>query len=168
MVARKPCAGASTSAMQTSDAIGSILRHVSLMKRFSTSIDINASADKVWSLLTNAKGYTAWNSTVDKVDGEIAPGQKVTVYAKATPGRAFPLKVAEFDPGKRMVWSGGMPLGLFTGARSYTITPKGKAVSFSMTEEFSGLMAPLITRSIPDLQPAFDAFARDLKKAAEA
>jgi hypothetical protein len=36
-----------------------------------------------------------------------------------------------------------------------------------MTEEFSGLMAPLITRSIPDLQPSFDEFARCLKSAAE-
>jgi hypothetical protein len=37
-----------------------------------------------------------------------------------------------------------------------------------MREEFSGLMAPLITRSIPDLQPAFDQFAADLKARAEA
>lgn len=138
------------------------------MKRFATSIEINAPAERVWALLTDAKSYPSWNSTVDKVDGEIAAGQKVTVYAKATPGRAFPLKVSTFEPATRMIWSGGMPLGLFTGARTYTLTPKGKAVSFTMTEEFTGLMAPLITRSIPDLQPAFDAFARDLKKAAEA
>lgn len=138
------------------------------MKRFATSIEINAPAERVWALLTDAKAYPSWNSTVDKVDGDIAAGQKVTVYAKATPGRAFPLKVSTFEPATRMIWSGGMPLGLFTGARTYTLTPKGKAVSFTMTEEFTGLMAPLITRSIPDLQPAFDTFARDLKKAAEA
>jgi len=36
-----------------------------------------------------------------------------------------------------------------------------------MREEYSGLMAPMITRSIPDLQPAFDEFAHDLKRAAE-
>ncbi len=138
------------------------------MKRFTASIEINAPAERVWSILTNAKAYPSWNSTVDKVDGEIAAGQKVTVYAKATPGRAFPLKVTTFEPATRMVWSGGMPLGLFTGARTYNLTAKGTAVSFTMTEEFTGLMAPLITRSIPDLQPAFDAFARDLKKAAEA
>lgn len=138
------------------------------MKRFATSIEINAPAERVWAILTDARAYPSWNSTVDKVDGDIAAGQKVTVYAKATPGRAFPLKVSTFEPATRMIWSGGMPLGLFTGARTYTLTPKGKAVSFTMTEEFTGLMAPLITRSIPDLQPAFDTFARDLKKAAEA
>lgn len=36
-----------------------------------------------------------------------------------------------------------------------------------MDEAFSGLLAPLITRSIPDLQPAFDTFATDLKRRAE-
>jgi hypothetical protein len=37
-----------------------------------------------------------------------------------------------------------------------------------MREEYTGLIAPLIGRSIPDLQHAFDEFASDLKRAAEA
>ena len=37
-----------------------------------------------------------------------------------------------------------------------------------MREEFSGLMAPLNTRSIPDLQPSFAEFAAALKGCAEA
>jgi hypothetical protein len=36
-----------------------------------------------------------------------------------------------------------------------------------MQERFTGLLAPLIGRSIPDLQPSFDAFAADLKRWAE-
>jgi hypothetical protein len=36
-----------------------------------------------------------------------------------------------------------------------------------MREVYSGLFAPLIGRSIPDLQPAFDEFAAALKKQAE-
>ncbi len=138
------------------------------MKFFATSIAIRARADTIWSLLTDAAGYPKWNSTVEKVEGRIAPGEKVTVYAKAAPGRAFPLTVGEFEPGRRMVWAGGMPLGLFTGKRTYTLTPgKDGAVEFVMREEFGGLLAPLITRSIPDLQPSFDVFAADLKRQAE-
>lgn len=138
------------------------------MKRFAAKVAIKARPEAIWSVLTNAADYVRWNSTVDKVDGEIALGKKVTVYAKASPGRAFPLTVAEFQPPLRMVWKGGMPLGLFTGTRTYTLTPaEGGKTEFAMVEEFSGLMAPLITRSIPDLQPAFDAFAADLKKRVE-
>ncbi len=36
-----------------------------------------------------------------------------------------------------------------------------------MREELTGLMAPLITKSIPDLQPAFDELAAALKKRSE-
>jgi hypothetical protein len=67
-----------------------------------------------------------------------------------------------------MVWSGGMPLGLFTGTRTFTLTPRSDgSTEFTMREEFRGLLAPLIGRSIPDLQPAFDAFAAALKREAE-
>jgi hypothetical protein len=138
------------------------------MKSFAVSVTIRARPEAVWALLTDAAGYPQWNSTVAKIDGRIAAGEKVTVHAKATPGRAFPLQVTEFVPPRRMVWSGGIPLGLFTGRRSYTLTPTSKGeVEFAMREEFSGLLAPLITRSIPDLQPTFDAFAADLKRRME-
>jgi hypothetical protein len=67
-----------------------------------------------------------------------------------------------------MVWTGGMPLGLFKGERTFLLTPgSNERIDFSMREEYSGLMAPLICRSIPNLQPAFDEFASDLKRAAE-
>ena len=138
------------------------------MKRFATATTIQARAETIWSILLDAPRYPAWNSTVEKIDGRIALGEKVTVHAKATPGRAFPLTVAELEPARSMVWKGGLPLGLFTGTRTFTLTPQPDGtVAFDMREEFAGLLAPLITRSIPDLQPAFDAFAGDLKRHAE-
>lgn len=138
------------------------------MKSFQTSIAIAATPEKVWTILTDLKQWPSWNTTVEKVDGQVAQGSKVTVYAKISPGRAFPLKVSQLTPPTLMVWSGGMPLGLFKGERTYRLTPEddGK-VRFEMAEQFTGLMAPLITRSIPDLQPSFDEFAACLKKAAE-
>jgi hypothetical protein len=70
---------------------------------------------------------------------------------------------------RRMVWAGGMPLGLFTGTRNFVLTPTASGdVDFAMDETYRGVLAPLITRSIPDLQPAFDTFAADLKRCAEA
>lgn len=135
---------------------------------FAASTLIRAPAGRIWSLLTDAAGYPSWNSTVERLTGTIAPGETITVHAKAAPGRAFPLRVSAFEPERHMVWSGGMPLGLFTGRRTFTLVPRGEGeVEFAMREEFSGLLAPLITRSIPDLQPLFDRFAADLKARAE-
>ena len=66
-----------------------------------------------------------------------------------------------------MVWSDGMPLGLFRARRTFTLTPKDGGTEFFMREVFSGLMAPLIVRSIPDLQPSFEELAACLKRRAE-
>lgn len=138
------------------------------MKKFAAATSIRARPQAVWMLLTDAASYPVWNSTVERVAGRIAPGETITVYTKAAPGRAFPVTVTKFQPMQEMTWSGGMPLGLFRGTRTFTLTPGGDdTVQFAMREEFSGLLAPLITRSIPDLQPAFDTFAADLKRRAE-
>jgi len=138
------------------------------MKSFSVTTLIKASPETVWKILTDAARWTEWNTTVNKVEGKIAPGEKVTVYVKINPGRAFPLKVTEFVPPQRMVWADGMPLGLFKGERTYTLTRQADgSVEFAMREVYTGLMAPMITGSIPDLQPAFDEFAAALKRRAE-
>src|SRR5271165_3489079 len=140
----------------------------SLMKAFAVRTSIHATPERIWALLTDAAGYTRWNHTVDKVDGNIAQGERITVHPKINQGRTFPVKVAEFEPSRRMVWTGAMPLGLFKGERTFSLKPGSNGeVEFSMREEYSGLMAPLMGRSIPDLQPAFEEFASDLQRAAE-
>jgi hypothetical protein len=139
------------------------------MKEFRTSISIQSTPDKIWSILTDASAYPSWNTSVNKIDGKIALGEKVTVRPKIAPDQAFPVKVAAFEPGKRMIWRGGAPLKfIFKGERTFTLTPAaGGATEFTMHEVFSGLFSPLITKSIPDLQPAFEEFAACLKKRAE-
>jgi hypothetical protein len=138
------------------------------MKRFAVALAIRARAETIWSILTDASGYPEWNSTVEKIVGRIAPREKIALRVKAMPGRSFRLTVAEFEPEQRMVWTGGMPVGLFTGTRTFTLTPKPDGiVVFDMREEFGGLLASLITRSMPDLQPTFEDFASDLKRHAE-
>src|SRR5271165_1562907 len=138
------------------------------MTSFATRTTIAATPETIWQILTDAPNYPSWNTTVSGVEGRIAPGETVTVHAKVSPGRAFPVKVATFEVPRRMVWSSGMPLGLFKGERTFDLRPSADgSVEFSMREEYSGLMAPLITKSIPDLQPAFDEFAACLKARAE-
>lgn len=138
------------------------------MKTFQTAIVIRSSPEAIWAILTDGPRWPEWNTTVDKLEGTIAPGASIKVHAKLSPGRAFPVTVSGFEPGARMEWSGGMPLGLFKAVRTFTLapTPDG-AVEFRMHEVFSGPMAPLITRSIPDLQPSFEEFAAALKQRAE-
>jgi hypothetical protein len=138
------------------------------MKAYEATASIAASPDAIWAVLTDAPSYTAWNSGVDKVDGRIAPGETITVFSQASPGRAFPVKVTDFTPGRLMRWSGGMPLGLFKGERTFTLTPQGNgSTSFKVREEYTGPLLGLMWRSMPNLQPSFDQFANGLKQRAE-
>jgi hypothetical protein len=138
------------------------------MKHYDAAADIAASPDAIWAILVDGPGYSRWDSGVERVEGDIAPGQKIKVISKVNPGRAFPVKVTEFSPGQRMTWSGGMPLGLFKGVRTFALSPQGDgSTRFTMREEYSGLFLPMIWRSIPDLGPSFKQFADGLKQAAE-
>ena len=101
--------------------------------------------------------------------GRVAPGEKITAYTKLSPDRAFPAKVSEFVPNQRMVWSGGMPLGLFKGVRTFTLAPQGDgSLDFTLREEFSGPLLPLMAGSLPDLTQTFQDFVAGLKTHAEA
>ncbi|GBO55327.1 hypothetical protein APA_3377 [Pseudanabaena sp. lw0831] len=138
------------------------------MKCFSTSTIIRASPEAIWNILVDGNNWLQWNPTIAKIEGNIALGETLKVHTKINPNQAFPVKVSEFIPYEQMVWTGGMPFGLFKGERTYSLSKQMDGfVEFSMREMFSGLMAPLITQSIPDLQPSFDEFAASLKKRAE-
>jgi hypothetical protein len=139
------------------------------MKSYEATALIGATPDAIWTILIDAPSYSSWDSGVVRVEGRIAPGEKIKVVSKVNPGRAFPVKVTEFTPSRSMTWSGGMPLGLFKGVRKFTLTPEGDGrTRFTMREEYTGLFLPLIWRSMPDLGPSFEQFASGLKARAEA
>jgi hypothetical protein len=139
------------------------------MKEYRASTIIKASPERIWSILTDAAKYPEWDPAAEKIEGNIALGQTVTAYTKLSPGRAFPAKVTEFVPGRKMTWTGGMPLGLFKGERTFTLVPQGNGtVEFTLREVFSGPMLALIGGSIPDMTQAFQGFVAGLKARAEA
>ncbi len=138
------------------------------MKYFSETINIKAPEETIWRILTDASSYPTWDPGVIRIEGTIALGEKVTAYNKINPDRAFPATVTELVPNQKMAWSGGMPLGLFKGVRTFTLTPKGDgSVDFTLREEFSGPLLPLIGRSIPDMTVSFKEAVAGLKAHAE-
>lgn len=135
---------------------------------YSVSRDIQAPPEVVWALLTNPPGYQEWNPAVLRIDGAMSPGGVIKLVSIASPQRTFSLRVTSMQAPESMTWSDVMPFGLFRGVRTYRLGRVDSGTSFSMTEEFTGALAGLITKSIPDLTPSFDIFADGLKAAAEA
>lgn len=138
------------------------------MKAYDVTAVIAAKPEAIWAILTDGPAYTTWDSGIERVEGRIAPGETIKVFSTVSPGRAFPAKVTEFRPGQLMRWSGGMPLGLFSGVRTFTLSPRDDgATAFTMREEYTGPLLPLMWRSMPDLTPSFTQFANGLKRQAE-
>ena len=138
------------------------------MKFYEASSTIRATPDTIWEILTDGPSYSTWDNGVVRVEGRILPGETIKVASEANPDRNFPVKVSAWQPGESMEWSGGMPLGLFRGVRTFSLRPGGDgSTEFTVREEYTGPLLGLIWRTIPDLGPSFAKFAEGLKRHAE-
>lgn len=127
------------------------------------STSIKADAAIVWTLLTNARDYPRWNSTILSLDGEIRQGGKIRLRFTLDEKRVFKLKVKEFAPETRLVWGDGK------GNRVFTIEKNNDSgVTVTMTEKIGGFMFPMYAKYIPPFNASFEQFMADLKKEAEA
>ena len=137
------------------------------MKTFEARTTINASPETIWNILSNASGYPDWDSSMDHIEGKLALGETVKFFTKLS-DQAFPVKVTAFEPGRKMVLTGGMPLGLFKSERTHTLTPGNNGQTTLHTKEiFSGLLLPVFGKNLPDLTENFEGFVTALKKQVE-
>lgn len=138
------------------------------MREYGASSIIKASPKVIWEILTDASGFPEWDPDTDRIEGTIDAGEKIKAYSKRNPDRAFQIEITEFEPGKRMVWSARMPLGLFKGERTFTLAEQDEgAVEFKVREQFSGPLLFLLSSQIPDFDAIFAESAAGLKERAE-
>ncbi len=134
---------------------------------YRVGVHVEATPQVVWGLLTDAPRYPEWNSTVISIDGTIAEGEEIALKAKIDPKRTFDLTVSTFEPNARLVWQDGGKA--FKGVRTFVLTARDDGTTeVTMAEVLTGSMMGMIEGKLPDFRPSFDAFAADLKRAAEA
>ena len=137
------------------------------MRSYEAETTIDASATAVWDVLVDLGRYPQWDSGITKTEGTIAARSKIKIWTEVTPERPFPLDVDALDAPTKMVWSGGLPLGLFKGVRTFTLEPQGDRTHVRVREEYTGPLLGLIWRTMPDLQPSFDQFVAGLRAEVE-
>jgi hypothetical protein len=129
---------------------------------------IQAPTTTVWKLLTDLRAQSKWNSTLTRIEGKIALGERVSFEVPDAPGQTFRPKVVAYDDPESMVWRlNRWPL--LVGERTYRLTPgPNGSTELTIDEVFQGLLLPLIAKSFPDFGAMFERTAADLKAAAEA
>jgi hypothetical protein len=150
---------------RTSEPQVTVIRQVfSLVCR--VEVNIRATAPTIWHILSDAKGFPRWNSTITRIDGDIRDGELLRLHVPGT-DRTFTPRVSGLVPNQRMTWAGGIA-PIFSGVRTFVLRPRADgSTDFAMDECFSGVMLPLIARFLPDFGPVFASFASDLTREAE-
>ena len=143
------------------------------MKELHSQIEINASAERVWRLLTDFASYPQWNPFIRTISGQLAPGERLQARIEPPGGRGmtFKPKVLNAEPNRELRWLGHLLIpGLFDGEHSFTIQPlEDERVRFIQREAFKGLLVPLFARSLEtSTQRGFEEMNHALKERAEA
>jgi uncharacterized protein YndB with AHSA1/START domain len=90
-------------------------------------VNIPAKAAIIWSLLTDAQGFSRWNSTVTGIQGQIREGERLRVHVPGT-NRSFTPTVSGVVPPERMTWTGGFA-PIFKGVRTFVLKPRSDSCS---------------------------------------
>jgi hypothetical protein len=138
------------------------------MRSYEAAARIDAAPDQVWALLVDVAGWRDWDSGVDRVEGRVALGERLTLYATMIRSRPFVVTVTEIRPREAMRWRGGLPLGLAVIERTYRLDEQDDGGTvLTVREDHTGPLAAVLGRTTPDLNPSFRQFCDGLKVRAE-
>lgn len=116
-----------------------------MAKQLNAEIEVQASPDRVWEVLTDFAAYHQWNPFIVQATGQAVPGSRLELKMRPSGGRTTTIRpeVLEADPGRKLRWLGRVLVpGLFDGEHSFTLEPAGPGrVRVVQREEFRGLAA---------------------------
>lgn len=142
------------------------------MKELRSEIEIQASAERVWQLLTDFASFPQWNPFIRRASGNVQVGERleVNIHPSGASGMTFRPTVLKAEPNRELRWLGRLLIsGLFDGEHIFTIEPFGtNRVRFVQREIFTGLLVPLFARGLDtDTRRGFEEMNQALKVRAE-
>ena len=114
------------------------------MKEVSTEVEIDASAERVWQVLTDFPSFPEWNPLILGFEGGPGAAARVAVQLK---GIKIRLKLLKVEPNRELRWVGHLLTpGIFDGEHYFVIEPMpdGRA-RLVQGERFTGFLVPLVS-----------------------
>jgi len=144
-----------------------------LLKELKTEIEIMASPQKVWQVLTDFAAFGTWNTFFPQIKGKPVIDSQLHVIVHLPLGKhmIFKPRVTKIEPDKELRWSGtlwGIKF-LFAGEHYFKIEARGgRSVRFIHGERFSGVLLPVFWKLKEEqIKMGYLQFNRDLKKECE-
>ncbi len=137
-----------------------------------TEIEINASADRVWTVLSGFDAYSEWNPFIKSVVGLPVQGARLRIVIQPGGAKAmrFSPRVLAAEPGKELRWLGHLMVpGIFDGEHRFMIESLSDSkVRFEQSERFNGLLVGPLRASLDrDTRRGFEEMNQALKARAE-
>lgn len=141
-------------------------------KEVRTEIDIRASDERVWQILTDFPNFVNWNPFITKISGDLKKHARLKVRIQPQGERGMTLRpiILDVEPKRELHWIGRFAVpGLFSGEHIFTIEPLGKDhVRFIHREIFTGLFVLIYARNFDtNIRQGFEDMNQALKAKAE-
>lgn len=134
-----------------------------------TEITINATPEKVWSVLTHFEQYPAWNPFIKSIRGDVQVGNKISVRIEPaqSKGMNFTPKVLAFERNKEFRWLGHLFIpGIFDGEHKFELIDHGNGTTtLKHSETFGGILKGIL--NLENTRKDFEAMNGKLKELAE-
>ena len=114
--------------------------------------EIQAPAGKIWDQLLDVKSWPEWKPFIPATSGrEVirALGDRFQMKIRVKGPFAFPVpvRVCEFDPPRRVAWTGGIP-GTVISVHSFILEDRGASTRVTSREEFTGALVGLMLQMV--------------------
>ena len=140
------------------------------MKMVGSTVEINASPERVWAILTDLPGHASWDPFITAISGSLVPGQKlnVTIHPPGNRPTSFKPTVKSVVEDRELAWLGRLVMpGLFDGAHRFTLEPTQSGTKFQASESFSGSLVGFFRGLLQHTQQGFEQMTAALKRRAE-
>jgi hypothetical protein len=143
------------------------------MHEIRTEIEIAATPERIWSILTDFIAYPQWNPFIRSIKGVVKTGERLTAFIQPTGGKGMTFRptVLVALPNQEFRWRGHFLLpGIFDGEHYFQIEPIAPdRVRVIQGEKFSGILVALAKSSLEGgTKSGFIAMNQALKVQAEA
>ncbi len=130
---------------------------------YKSMVDIDASADEVWRVVSDFASYKTWNPLLSDVQGDLVVGGDLRVQTTFVPMALNATVLAAEEP-KIFEWEDHVPLKLLAPIFSVRLLSLGEnRTRVLIQESFSGPLLPLLGRRLDkQMPPLYDGMAQAL------
>lgn len=112
-----------------------------------SSVEIDASDERIWGIVSNFSAYPDWNSYITYIEGDLEPGSALHVETRTGHGNhaTYRPTVKRVIEKRELCWQGQLLMpGIYDSEQSFVIRPLSEnRARFTIRGSYSGLLVPV-------------------------